>query len=150
MALANQQLLKKIQTLEDKMEIAAILVELANRAENNPMLQEMLKKIKLHPPFDVLEYIKPRNRKGFWARKPYWREHPTMPQLQARLEFSELSYSLYGLKGTVERQNSDHTRIPYNSYLVGELMRGKKFVSEEKLAARRRQKILERIARVNP
>lgn len=148
MPLTNQQLLKQTQTLEDRIEIAAVLVELANHAENNPRLQEILKKIKLRPPFNVLEYIKPRNRRGYWARKPYWREHPTIPQLQARLELSNISYSLYRLKGTVERPDS--TRIPRDSYLVGELMRGKKFVSEEEIAQRRRQKSIERIVKINP
>lgn len=147
MPLTNQQLLKQVQTLEDRIEIAAVLVELANHAENNPRLQEILKKIKLRPPFNVLEYIKPRNRRGYWARKPYWREHPTIPQLEARLELSNISYSLYRLKGTVERP--DCTHIPRNSYLVGELMRGTKFVSEEEIAQRRRQKSVERIAMVN-
>ncbi len=147
MPLTNLQLLKQVQTLKERIEIASILVELANRAENNPRLQEILRKIKLRPPFSVLEYIKPRNRRGYWARKPYWREHPTISQLQARLEFSEISYSLYGLKGTVKM--SDRTRIPRDSYLVGELMRGKKFVSEEEIAQRRRQKSVERIAMVN-
>ncbi len=150
MPLTNQQLLKQIQTLEDRIEIAAVLVELADCAENNPVLQKILRKIKLRPPFSVLEHIKPHNRKGFWARKPCWREHPTIPQLQARLEFSELSYSLYGLKETIKRHDSDRTRIPCDSYLIGELMRGKKFVSEEEIAERHRQRIIERIAKVNP
>lgn len=126
------------------MEIAEILTEFAERAEYDSMLQKMLKKVKLRPPFDVLEYVKPINKKGFWRRKPHWREHPSIQQAEARLELSETAYSLYGERGVVER--SDGTRIPRESYLVGESMRGRKFVSEEAQAERRRLEIIERIA----
>lgn len=144
MAITNQQILQRLQTSKDRMEMAVILTELAERAEKNPMMQDFLRKVRLRPPFDRFEYRKPGNRKGFWARKPYWREHPTVPQLQAKLELSETANSLYGERGTVERP--DGTRIARVPHLVGEQMRGKKFASEEEQAERKRQKTIERIA----
>lgn len=144
MAINNQQMLQRLQTSRDTMEIAELLTEFAERAEHNVMLQEFLRKVRLRPPFDRFEYRKPGNRKGFWARKPYWREHPTVLQLEARLELSETAYSLYGESGTVERP--DGTRIARVPHLVGEQMRGKKFASEDELAERKRQRTIERIA----
>lgn len=144
MAITNQQMVQRMQTSKDTIEMAEILTEFAERAEHNVMLQESLRKIRLRPPFDRFEYRKPGNRKGFWARKPYWREHPTVPQLEARLELSETAYSLYGERGAVERP--DGTRIARVPHLVGEQMRGMKFVSEDERAERKRQRIIERIA----
>lgn len=139
----TRSLLKQVQAPKDRMEVARVLVELAENAENNPMLQEILRKIKLPPPYDVLEYRKPENRKGFWARIPYTREHPSEGELKSRLAFSEIAYSMYGTKGTVERP--DGTRIARLNYLQGEIMRGMKVVSEDEKAERQRQKVLERI-----
>lgn len=140
----SKQLLSKIQTAHDRLELAAILVTLAERAENNPMLQETLKKLELPAPYNVLEYIKPGNRRGYWGRIPYTREHPSARQLQARLNFSEINYSLFGTKGTVERP--DGTRIGLVNLLAGKIMRSCKVVSEEEKANRQRQKSIERIA----
>lgn len=139
----TEYLLKRLRTSVDRMEVAAILVELADRAERNPVLQERLKKMQLRPPFNVMEYVKPYNKKGFWRRIPFWREHPTEAQLKAKLELSEIAYSLFGEKGTVERP--DGTQIPRLTQSVGERMRGMNFLSEEEQAERQRQKSVARI-----
>jgi len=139
----TRSLLKQVRAPTDRMGFARVLVELAENAENNPMLQETLKKIKLPPPYDVMEYRKPENRKGFWARIPYTREHPSEGELEARLAFSEIAYSLFGTNGTVERP--DGTRIARLNYYQGEIMRGMKFVSDDKKTERQRQRVMERI-----
>lgn len=139
----TRYLLKQVQTPKDRMEIARVLVELAENAENNSMLQETLRKIKLPPPYDVLEYRKPGNRKGYWARIPHIREHPSAGEVETRLAFSEIAYSLFGTKGAIER--SDGTRIGRLNYLQGEILRGMRFVSEDEKAERQRQKAMERI-----
>ena len=139
----TRYLLKQVQTPKDRMEIARVLVELAENAENNPMLQETLRKIKLPAPYDVLEYRKRGNSKGYWARIPYTREHPSEGELETRLTFSEIAYSLYGTKGTVERP--DGTRIARLNHIQGEIMRGMKFVIEDEKAERRKRKAMERM-----
>lgn len=144
MATTIHQLLRRVQTTEDRIAVAEALVELAERAEHDMMLQHVLRRMIPPPPFDVFEYIKPGNRKGYWARKPYWREHPTPNQLEARMKFSKINYLLYGIKGTVERQ--DGTRISKISQVAGDLMKGK-FVSAKELAERRRQRVIKSIAR---
>ncbi|MDO9356502.1 MAG: hypothetical protein Q7T55_22585 [Solirubrobacteraceae bacterium] len=136
-------MLKQVQAPKDRMEIARVLVELAENAENNPMLQETLRKIKLPPPYDVLEYRKRENSKGFWARLPHTREHPSEGQLETRLAFSEIAYSLFGTKGAVEIP--DGTRIARLNYLQGEIMRGMKAVSEDERAEKQKQKAMDRI-----
>lgn len=141
-----QHLFNKLQTTQDRIEIARVLVELAGRAERNPALQEVLRKTELPAPWNILEYVKPGNRCGYWARIPYWREHPSVAQAQARLEFSKINYSLFGTKGIVERP--DGTRIGLLNQLAGELMRSRKIVSEESKADGQRQKAIERIARL--
>lgn len=137
----TRTLLKEVQAPKDRMEFARVLVALAENAENNPMLQEILSKMKLPPPYDVLEYRRPGNKKGFWARIPYTREHPSEGELKARLAFSEIAYSMFGTKGTVERP--DGTRIARLNYLQGEIMRGMNVVSGK--AEKQKQKVLERI-----
>lgn len=139
----TRYLLRQAQAPKDRMEIARVLVELAENAENNPMLQETLRKIKLPPPYDVLEYRKRENSKGFWARIPYTREHPSEGEVETRLTFSEIAYSLFGTKGTVERP--DGTRIARLNQLQGEIMRGMKFVSEDEKTEKLRRKVMERI-----
>lgn len=143
MAITTKQLYRQIQNSNDRMEVARILVELADRAEHNVMLREILRKTVLPPPFNVFEYIKPNNRRGYWARKPYWREYPTKAQLQVRLQFSKISYSLFGTKGTFERP--DGTRIGRVNQLAGDLMRSRKIVSKEEREERKKQKAIERI-----
>jgi len=139
----TRYLLKQVQAPKDRMEIARVLVELAENAENNPMLQETLRKIKLPPPYDVLEYRKRGNSKGYWARIPYTREHPSEGELETRLAFSEIAYSLFGTKGVVERP--DGTRIARLNYLQGEIMGGMMVVSEDEKAERQKRKAMERI-----
>lgn len=139
----TRYLLKQVQAPKDRMEIARVLVELAENAENNPMLQETLKKIKLPPPYDVLEYRKRENSKGFWARIPHTREHPSEGEVETRLAFSEIAYSMFGTKGVVERP--DGTRIARLNYLQGEIMHGMKVVSEDEKAERQKQRAMERI-----
>lgn len=139
----TRQLLRQVQVPKDRMEIARVLVELAENAENNTMLQETLRKIKLPPPYDVLEYRKRENSKGYWARIPYTREHPSEGEVETRLTFSEIAYSLFGTKGAVERP--DGTRIARLNHLQGEIMRGMKVVSEDEKAERQKRKAMERI-----
>lgn len=139
----TRYLLKRVQAPKDRMEIAGVLVELAENAENNPMLQEVLRKIKLPPPFNVLEYRKPANKKGYWARIPHGREHPSEGELETRLIFSEIAHSLFGTKGTVKRP--DGTRIGRLNHLQGELMRGMKVMSQDEKAERDRRKTVDRI-----
>lgn len=139
----TRYLLKQAQAPKDRMEIARVLVELAENAENNPMLQETLRKIKLPAPYDVLEYRKRGNRKGYWVRIPHTREHPSKGELETRLTFSEVAYSLFGTRGAVERP--DGTRIARLNYLQGEIMRGMKVVSEDEKTEKQRQKVMDRI-----
>lgn len=145
MLLNNQQLLSQAQVSEDRETIAKAMVELAYRAEGTPFLQEMLKKIKLRPPFDIFEYVKPYNRKGYWRRIRANRQFPSIPEAEARLEFSEISHSLFGMNGVVEMQ--DGTRIPLKNVITGELFQGRRFTSEEEKAEREKQDAIERIAR---
>ncbi len=149
MIMQLQHLISKLQSTQDRMEIAAILVELAETAESNPTLQDVLRKAELPPPCHIFEYVKPSGggkKRGYWARIPHTREHPSANQLQARLAFSEINYSLFGTKGTVERP--DGTHIGHVNHLAGELMRGRKSVSNEERVQRQRQKAIDRIAQV--
>jgi hypothetical protein len=142
-----QQLFNRLQSAQDRIEVAAILVELAERAERNVILQEALKKVELPPPYNILKYTSPSpggRKKGYWGRVPYTHDFPSINQVQARLEFSKINYSLFGTKGTVERP--DGTRIGRVNFIAGELMRSRRVVSEEEKADRQRQKAIERIA----
>lgn len=145
MLLNNQQLLRQAQVSEDRVTIAKAMIELAERAEISPDLQKMLRKIKLKQPFDIFEYVKHYNRRGYWRRIRYNREHPSIPEMKSMLALSEISTELYGTKGVVERL--DGTRIPLKDYLAGEQLRGRKFTSEEETAEREKEKAVERIAR---
>ncbi len=139
-----QHLFNKLQTARDRIEIARVLVELAARAERNPTLQEVLRKIELPAPYNILKYTSPGDRrKGYWGRIPYTRDFPSINQVQARLEFSKINYALFGTKGTVERP--DGTRIGRVNFMAGELMRARKIVSEGERADRQRRKAIERL-----
>ncbi|SNQ60765.1 hypothetical protein [Candidatus Methanoperedens nitratireducens] len=146
MAITNQLLLKQLKTQIGRVEIATLLVELAERAEHNVMLQQILRSIELPPPFGTFEYIKHSNRKGYWRKKPWHREYPTEAQLEARLQFSTINYNLFGIKGTLSRV--DGTCIGLVNKLAGDFMRGRKLISKEELEERKKQKTIERIARV--
>lgn len=144
MNLQLKHLFDKLQSTQNRIEVASILVDLAEQAEGNPTLQDALRKTELPVPFDCVEYIKKSNCRGYWARKPYWREHPTTNQLQARLDFSEINYSLFGTRGTAKRP--DGTRIGRVNYLAGDIMRGRKTVSDKEKAELQKQKTIERIS----
>lgn len=140
----TRYLIRRLTNSTDRMETAAILTELADRAERKPLLREILSKMQLRPPFHVFEYRKPANKKGYWARIPYNREHPSPAEIEARLTFSEIAYSLYGTRGTVERP--DGTRIGLLNQSIGEMMRGMEIVSGDERVERQKQKAIERIA----
>jgi hypothetical protein len=128
---STEYLLKRLSRLQDdRLTIASIMVELADRAERNIFLQELLRKLKMPQPFDTFEYKRGNVRKkGHWSRRAYTRDFPTPAQLEARIQMSELSHELSGIKGNVERNND--TKIARLNYIVGEELRGKRFVSDE-------------------
>ena len=142
---AYQASLERLKTSGDRYEIAEAMLELADRAERSPLLQEILRKIKLRPPFENLEYIKCYNRKGYWRRAPLNPDHPTVAQAEFQLKASQTHTSLFGIKGVVERL--DGTRIPLEVHLASEMMRGMKFTSDEEKEERKRKKAIERIVR---
>ncbi len=130
-AVSTEYLLNRLSRFkDDRLTVASIMVELADRAERNVFLQELLRKIKMPQPFDIFEYKRGNLRKkGHWARRAYTRDFPTPAQLEARIRISELSQLLSGTKGNVERNND--TKIARLNYIVGEELRGKRFVSDE-------------------
>lgn len=143
---STEYLLNRLSRLQDdRLTVASMMVELADRAEKNIFLQELLRKIKMPQPFDTFEYKRGNvRRKGHWARRAYTRDFPTPAQLKARIQVAELSHELSGTKGNVERNND--TKIARINYIVGEEMRGKKFVSDEETAE---QKKLSRIVEMS-
>ena len=145
-AASTEYLLNRLSRLQDdRLTIASMMVELADRAEINPFLQELLRKIKMPQPFDSFEYKRGNiRRKGHWARRAYTREFPTPAQLEARIQVAELSHSLSGTKGNVERDND--TKIARINYIVGEELRGKKLVSDDE---REERKKLSRIVEIS-
>lgn len=144
MPLHYAELLQQLRVTGDRYEIAKLMVELVERAERSPHLQELLKKIKLNSPFDNFEYIKCLNKKGFWRRVSYTREHPSVAQAEFRLAASKINADLFGTEGIVERL--DGTRIPLAVHLAGEKLRGRKFTSDEEKAQREKERAVERIA----
>ena len=145
-AASTEYLLNRLSRLQDdRLTIASMMVELADRAERNAFLQELLRKIKMPQPFDSFEYKRGNiRRKGHWARRAYTREFPTPAQLEARIQVAELSHSLSGTKGNVERDND--TKIARINYIVGEELRGKKLVSDDE---REERKKLSRIVEIS-
>ena len=135
---STEYLLNRLSRLQDdRLTIASMMVELADRAERNIFLQELLRKIKMPQPFDIFEYKRGNvRRKGHWARRAYTRDFPTPAQLEARIQISELSHELSGTKGNVERKND--TIIARLNYIVGEELRGKRFVSDEEKEERKK------------
>lgn len=142
---AYQESLERLKTSDDRYVIAMAMLDLADRAERAPLLQEILRKIELKPPFDIFEYVKCCNRKGFWRRSPINPEHPTIAQAEFQLEASIINASLFGIKGVVDRL--DGTRIPLAIHLAGERLRGRKFTSDEAKEERTREKAIERMVR---
>jgi len=145
MSPAYQESLERLKTSEDRREIAEAMIDLADRAERSPLLQEILRKIKLRPPFEIFEYNKCYNRKGYWRRSPINPGHPTEAQAEFMLKASQVHTKHFGIKGVVERL--DGTRIPLEVYLASEEMRGMKFTSDEEKEERKRNKKIERIVR---
>jgi hypothetical protein len=145
-AVSTEYLLNRLSRFQDdRLTIAAIMVELADRAERNAFLQELLRKIRMPKPFDTFEYKRGNpHRKGHWAKRAYTRDFPTPAQLEARIHVAELSHSLFGTKGNMERDND--TRIARINYIVGEELRGKKIVSDEE---KEEQKKLSRIVEIS-
>jgi hypothetical protein len=135
---STEYLLNRLSRLQDdRLTIASMMVELADRAERNIFLQELLRKIKMPQPFDTFEYKRGNERrKGHWARRAYTRDFPTPAQLEARIQVAELSHELSGTKGNVERKND--TIIARLNYIVGEELRGKRFVSDEEKEERKK------------
>lgn len=152
--LKRAQLLRMLQaSVQNRVMIAVILVELAERAQRDPMLQEILYKIIPPPPLDNLEYVRPHGfrgtvTKGYWRRVRYTLDMPTIPMAEHRLAVSKHAYSMFGTKGTVERP--DGTQISHIVYSVGETFRGVRYTSDEELAERARQKAIARMAGQEP
>lgn len=152
---AYHEALERLKTVEDRYErfkaeedrriIAKAMLELAERAERSPLLQEMLKKTKLRPPFDIFGYVKCYNRKGYWCRSPNNLKYPTIAQAEFRLEASKVSTTLFGIKGVVDCL--DGTRIPLRDIIMGDMLRGRKITSDEAKEERERNKTIDRIAR---
>jgi hypothetical protein len=130
-AVSTEYLFNRLSNFkDDRLTTAAMMIELAERAERNVMLQELLRKLRMPEPFDIFEYKRGnKHRKGHWARRAYTREFPTPAQAEARLQMAELTHALFGTKGNMERDND--TTIARINYIVGEELRGKKIVSDE-------------------
>lgn len=152
--LKRWQLFRMLQaSVHNSVMIAIILVELADRAERDQMLQEMLHKIIPPSPLDNLEYVRPHEfrgtyTKGYWRRVRYTLDMPTIPMAEHRLAVSKLSYSLFGTKGIVERP--DGTQINRVVHALGEKFRGVRYVTDEEIAERKRRRAVERMAGEEP
>lgn len=147
-SVSNKYLLNRFMRLQDdRLTIAAMMIELAERAERNVFLQELLRKVRLPAPYDVFEYKRGNaKRKGHWARWAYTRDFPTPAQLEARINVAELSHSLFGTKGNIDRDND--TTIARINYIVGEELRGKKIVRDEDKEERKKLSRIVEIAGV--
>lgn len=139
-AVSTEYLLNRLSRFkDDRLTTAAMMIELAERAERNLLLQELLRKIEMPTPYDIFEYKRGNpTRKGHWAIRAYTREFPTPAQAEARLQMAELSHALTGTKGNVDRDND--TRIARINYIVGEELRGKIIVSDEEKEERKKQR----------
>lgn len=153
--LKRWQLFRMLQaSAHNRVMIAVILVELADRAERDQMLQEMLHKIIPPHPLDNLEYVRPHDfrgesyTKGYWRRVRYTLDMPTIPMAEHRLAVSKLSYSLFGRKGIVERL--DGTQITRVAHTIGERFRGIRYTTDEEITERKRRRAVERMAGQEP
>lgn len=148
--LKRDQLFRMLQaSVHNGVMIAVILVELADRAERDQMLQEILHKIIPPHPLDNLEYVRPHEfkgtyTKGYWRRVRYTLDMPTISMAEHRLAISKQAYSMFGIKGTVERQ--DGTQITRVAHIISEKFRGVRYMTEEKLAERKKRRVVERMA----
>ena len=152
--LKRDQLFRMLQgSVHNRVMIAVILVELADRAERDPSLQEDMHMIIPPPPLDNLEYVRPHDfrgtyTKGYWRRVRYTLDMPTIPMAEHRLAVSKQAYSLFGTKGTVDRQ--DGTQITRVAHTLGERFRGVRYMSDQDLAERKRRRAVERMAGEEP
>lgn len=151
--LKRDQLLRMLQaSIHNRVMIAIILVELADRAERDPLLQEELHMIIPPPPLDNLEYVRPHIQrtytKGYWRRVRYNLEMPTIPWAESMLALSEHAYSLFGTKGVITRP--DGTQINRVVHALGEKFRGVRYVTDEELVERKRRRAVERMAGEEP
>jgi len=140
-------------SVHNRVMIAIILVELADRAERDPLLQEELYMTIPPPPLDNLEYVRPHDfkgsyTKGYWRRVRYTLDMPTMPMAEHRFAVSKFSYSMFGTKGVVERP--DGTQIPLPAHALGETFRGVRYMTDEEIADRKRRRAVERMAGEEP
>lgn len=141
-------------SVHNRVMIAIILVELADRAERDPLLQEILYKTIPPPPLDNLEYVRPHGfrgssyTKGYWRRVRYTLDMPTIPMAEHRLAVSKEAYSMFGTKGTVERP--DGTQIARLAHTLGEKFRGARYTTEDEMAERKRRRAVERMAGEEP
>lgn len=141
-------------SVHNRVMIAIILVELADRAERDPLLQEELHMIIPPHPLDNLEYVRPHDfrgesyTKGYWRRVRYTLEMPTIPMAEHRFAVSKFSYSMFGTKGVVERP--DGTQINRVVHALGETFRGVRYVTDEEIADRKRCRAVERMAGEEP
>lgn len=141
------ELITTISLSQDRIAIASAMVELAERAEKNELLQKALKKIELPPPFDIFGYRKGESgRRGGWYKKPNWMYERSPAQLYQQWKLSAIAYRLWGQKGNVVRE--DGTRIATINHMIGEELRGVKVISDVEKHERNRQRTIERIAQV--
>lgn len=152
--LKRHQLFRMLQAaVHNRVMIALVLIELADRAERDPLLQEELHMIIPPPPLDNLEYVRPHTRYGNHA-KGYWRkvqpniEFPSIAQAEHRLAVSKYAYSLFGTKGVVVLP--DGRQIARAVHSIGEKFRGVRYTTEEERAERKRRRALERMAGAEP
>lgn len=136
-------------SVHNRVMTAIILVELADRAERDPLLQEELYMTIPPPPLDNLEYVRPHDfkgsyTKGYWRRVRYTLDMPTIPMAEHMLAVSKQAYSLFGTNGTVERP--DGTQITRVAHTLGERFRGVRYTTEEEMVERKRRRAVERMA----
>ncbi len=140
-------------SVHNRVMIAVILVELADRAERDPLLQEELHMVIPPPPLDNLEYVRPYEyrgsyTKGYWRRVRYTLDMPTISMAEHRLAVSKQAYSMFGTNGVFTRP--DGTQITRVAHPLGEKFRGVRYSTEEEIAERKRRRAVERMAGQEP
>lgn len=78
-----------------------------------------------------LEWVKPGRdgRKGYFRKIPYTRERPSVAQAHARLRFSQVATSTFGVRGVVN--TVDGRAIPMNAGLIAEKTVGSNYLTEQ-------------------
>ena len=158
--LKRHELFRMLQaSVHNRVMIAIILIELADRAERDPLLQEMLHMIKPPPPMDDFEYVRPHIKPGNLKKRSahvagYWRRvqpnyvFPTIPQAEHRLAVSKYGYSLFKTKGV--KVLPDGRQISRVVHSIGEKFRGVRYTTEEERAEKKRRRTVERMAGAEP